>query len=315
MAGQGNPFGSGGWTPERMHSLEGKTYVITGANAGAGFEATKLLAKHGAEVVMACRNAEKANAAIGAINRELGDGAKLTFTELDLGSLAGTRAGAERILAGVSKIDGLVCNAAIAQVAKQELTPDGFESQLGVNHYGHFLLCGLLYDRVKQSSGRIVVVGSLGYQMGTKRVPFEDMNWDGKYNPMNAYSASKLEQMVFAYELQRRVDASGDPVQVHVCHPGAARTELSKEEANLPTKILFKLMSPLAQSAEKGSWPEVLCLVENELQPERFYGPTQRGNMVGIIGETELKEHALDREVAAQLWELSEEATGLNWSP
>ena len=315
MAQQGNPFGSQGWTPERMRSVEGRTYVITGANAGAGFEATKLLAKHGAQVIMACRNAEKANAAIGAIKGELGDGAKLTFVELDLGSLASTREGAQRILADVAKIDGLVCNAAIAQVAKQELTPDGFESQLGVNHYGHFLLCGLLYERVKQSSGRVVVVGSLGYQMGTKRVPFEDMNWDGKYNPMNAYSASKLEQMVFAYELQRRVGASGDSVQVHVCHPGAARTELSQEEANLPTKILFKLMSPLAQSAEKGSWPEVLCLVENDLQPERFYGPTQRGNMVGIIGETELKEHALDREVAAQLWTLSEQATGLSWSP
>ncbi len=315
MAKQANPFGDGGWTPDRMQSVAGKTFVITGANAGAGFEATKLLARHGADIIMACRNADKAHAAIRAIKSEVGESAALTFVELDLATLAGTREGAERILAAASKIDGLVCNAAIAQVAKQELTADGFESQLGVNHYGHFLLTGILYDRVKQSNGRIIVVGSMGYSMGIKRIPFEDMNWDGKYNPMNAYCASKLAQMLFAYELQRRVNASGDAVQVHVCHPGAARTELSKEEANLTTRILFKIMSPLAQSAEKGSWPEALCLVENDLQPERFYGPTQRANMVGVIGETPLQAHALDQEAATRLWTVSEEATGLNWSP
>lgn len=309
-----NPFGAQGWTPERMQSVAGKTYVITGANAGAGYEATKLLAKHGAEVIMACRNEVKAKAAIESIRSEVAD-AKLAFVELDLESLKATRSGAERILAAAEKIDALVCNAAIAQVAKQEITADGFESQLGVNHYGHFLLCGLLYDRVKESQGRIVVVGSTGYAMGIKRIPFEDMNWDAKYNPMNAYCASKLAQMMFAYELQRRVNASDDEVQVHVCHPGAARTELSKEEANLMTKIVFAIFSPLAQSAEKGSWPEALCLVEDDLQPERFYGPTQRANMVGIIGETPLEEHVLDQEAAAQLWTVSEQATGLAWSP
>ena len=314
MANQ-NPFGTRGWTPERVSSLEGKTYVITGANAGAGFEATRLLAKHGAEIIMACRNPAKADAAISTIKDEAGSDAKLKRIDLDLARLESVRSAGAQILNEVERIDGLVCNAAIAQVAKQELTEDGFESQLGVNHYGHFLLCGLLFERVKASNGRIVVVGSLGYQMGTKRIPFEDMNWDAKYNPMNAYCASKLAQMVFAYELQRRAQAAGDEAQVHVCHPGAARTELSKEEANLTTKILFKLMSPLAQSAEKGSWPEVLCLTEGELRPERFYGPTQRSNMVGIIGETDLQGHALDREVAARLWTLSEEATGLNWSP
>ena len=310
-----NPFGAQGWTPERMSSHEGKTYVITGANAGAGFEATRLLARHGAEILLACRSPAKADAAIATIKDEVGSDAKLTRIDLDLADLESVRSAGAQILEKVERIDGLVCNAAIAQVAKQELTKDGFESQLGVNHYGHFLFCGLLFERVKASKGRVVVVGSMGYQMGTKRIPFEDMNWDGKYNPMNAYCASKLAQMVFAYELQRRAQAAGVEVQVHVCHPGAARTELSKEESNLTTKILFTLLSPLAQSAEKGSWPEVLCLNEDDLLPERFYGPTQRSNMVGIIGETDLQDHALDREVAARLWTLSEEQTGLSWSP
>ena len=234
---------------------------------------------------------------------------------MDLGSLASVRKAAEKVKAKVPQIDALICNAAIAQVARQELTVDGFESQLGVNHYGHFLLVGLLFERVVESQGRIVVVGSLGYRMGPKKIQFDDMNWDKNYSPMNTYGSSKLAQMVFAYELQRRVEEAGKPVQVHVCHPGASRTQLGKEEANLLTKVLFFVLSSLAQSAEKGSWPEVLCATEDGLLPERFYGPTQRGDMAGIIGETDLQPHALDREVATRLWKLSERETGLEWTP
>ena len=315
MAANTNPFGPMGWTPERLASQAGKTFVITGANAGAGHEATKLLASRGASVVMLCRNAGKAEAAIANIKSEVGGDADLSYINLDLGSLESVRTSAEEIKEKVPHIDALICNAAIAQVAKQEFTVDGFESQLGVNHYGHFLLCGLLFERVEESKGRIVVVGSLGYRMGLKKVQFDDMNWDHNYNPMNTYSSSKLAQMVFAYELQKRVQESGRDVQVHVCHPGASRTELGQEECNLMTKILFTLLAPLGQSAEKGSWPEVLCATEDGLLPERFYGPTQRGDMVGIIGETDLQPHALDRDVGNQLWQLSEQETGLAWSP
>lgn len=208
----------------------------------------------------------------------------------------------------------MICNAAIAQVAHQELTVDGFESQLGVNHFAHFLLCGALFERVDASEGRIVVVGSNGYKMGLKKIQFEDLNFDGNYNAMNAYCQSKLAQMVFAYELQRRVREAGKSVQVQVCHPGASRTNLSQKEGSFITKLLFKLMSPLAQSAERGSWPEVLCATEEGLEPETFYGPTQRAEMVGRIGVCPLQPHVLDREVATRLWALSEEKTGWSWS-
>lgn len=230
---------------------------------------------------MLCRNPQKAEAAISEIKQQFSD-ADVSFIQLDLASLTSVRDAAENIKREVPQIDALICNAAIAQVAKQEKTIDGFESQLGVNHYGHFLLCGLLFDHVEASKGRIVIVGSLGYRMGLKKIQFEDLNFDNNYNPMNTYAHSKLAQMAFAYELQRRVKDAGKQVQIQVCHPGAARTTLAQEEANLMTKILFAIMSPLAQSAEKGSWPEVLCATEEGLESEAFYGPTKRDEMVAI---------------------------------
>ncbi|WP_324768594.1 SDR family NAD(P)-dependent oxidoreductase [Pokkaliibacter plantistimulans] len=124
------------------------------------------------------------------------------------------------------QIDALICNGAIAQIAKQQKTADGYESQLGVNHFGHFLLCGLVFDRIESSQGRIVVVSSEGYKMGLKTIQFEDMNWDKNYYPNSVYSHSKLAQMMFAYELQDRVEAAKKNVQVYVCHPGAANTSL-----------------------------------------------------------------------------------------
>ena len=311
---ENNPFGPKGWTPERLTSLKGKTYLITGANVGAGFEATKVFISKGAKVVMLCRNPQKANAAISQIKQEFED-ADLSFIRLDLASLASVREAGENIKREVPQIDALICNAAIAQVAKQEITIDGFESQLGVNHYGHFLLCGLLFDQIEASKGRIVVVSSLGYRMGLKRIQFEDLNFDNNYSPMNTYNHSKLAQTVFAYELQRRVKEAEKHVQVQVCHPGASRTSLIRKDANLMTRILARIMSPLAQSAEKGSWPEVLCATEEGLESEAFYGPTQRGEMTGAIGKCKLLPHALDREVASRLWAISEEKTGLKWSP
>lgn len=310
-----NPFGKQGWTPDRVGDLKGRTFVITGANVGAGFEAARVLLRKGGEVVMLNRNPAKSAAAIEQLRSEFGAETSVSFIEMDLAALSSVRSAAEDVLKQVPKIDALICNAAIAQVAKQEITVDGFESQLGVNHYGHFLLCGLLFERVESSAGRIVVVGSNGYKMGLGKIQFEDLNFDQKYSPMNAYCQSKLAQMMFAYELQRRVEKAGSTVEVQVCHPGAARTTLSKEEANTFTKVLFFLLSPLAQSAERGAWPEVLCATEPGLLPRALYGPTQRAEMVGAIGTCPLKDHVLDESAAERLWADAETKTGLSWSP
>lgn len=309
-----NIFGSNGWIPERLGSLAGKTYIITGANSGVGFEATRVFLSKGARVVMLNRSSEKSAAAIEALKQEFGTDAEVSFVRMDLAVLDSVREAATEVMEKVPHIDALICNAAIAQVPKQRLTVDGFESQLGVNHFGHFLLCGLLFERIEQSKGRIVVVGSTAYRMGLKRIKFEDLNFDKDYSAWNAYAQSKLAQVMFAYELQRRVRAAGKNVEVLVCHPGASRTKLIDKSASTFNKIVWAIISPfVAQSAEKGAWPEVMCATEEGLKPETLYGPTKRGETVGPVGECRLDPCALDREAAAQLWTISEQKTSLSW--
>lgn len=305
-------FGTNGWTPERITSLEGKTYVITGATAGAGFEATRILLSKGAEVVMLNRNGTKSQKAVEDLKQACGAKAKVSFIKMDLADLSTVRNAAEEVINKVPKIDALIFNAAIAQVPEQVITKDGFESQLGVNHYGHFLLCSLLFDRVDGSGGRIVMVGSEGYKMGIKTIQFDDMNWDKNYNPMNTYCHSKLAQMMFGYELQDRIDAAGKNVKVYVCHPGASTTSLIKTSAGLRDRIIFGILAktPLVQSAEKGAYPEVMCATEADLDTSAYYGPTGMMQWKGPVGECALEPHAKDKPVATKLWVDSEEKVG-----
>ncbi|GAB5533148.1 MAG: SDR family oxidoreductase [Roseivirga sp.] len=311
-------FGKQGWTPDRIKNLKGKTFAITGANSGAGFEATRILLGKGAEVVMLNRSESKSIEAIADLKIEFGANATVSFVKMDLSELDSVRRAAAEVNKTVPKVDVLICNAAIAQVPKQTFTADGFESQLGVNHYGHFLLCGLLYEKLEQSKGRIVVVGSEGYKMGLKTIQFDDMNWDHNYHPMNTYCHSKLAQIMFAYELQDRIKAAGKQVKVYVCHPGASATSLIKNSAGLRDRILFGLisMTPLVQSAERGAYPEVMCATETEqnLNQKAYYGPTGRMQWTGPVGECKLAPHAQDMTVAAKLWTVSEKETGLTWN-
>jgi len=164
------------------------------------------------------------------------------------------------------------------------------------------------------TKGRIVVVGSAGYRMGLKRIRFEDLNFDKDYTAWNAYAQSKLAQVMFAYELQRRVRAAGKSVEIHVCHPGASRTSLIDNSGSALNKIVWGVLKWIvAQPAEKGARPEVMCATQDGLKPETLYGPTRRGETVGPVGECQLDPCALDREAAARLWQMSEEKTGMNW--
>ncbi|WP_434055357.1 MAG: SDR family oxidoreductase [Roseibium sp.] len=303
------PFGPEGWMPARIGDLTGKTYIITGANGGAGFEAARILISKGARVVMMNRSAERSTAAVETLKKEFGPDTNVSFVRMDLAEMASVREAAADLLESEPRIDALICNAAIAQVATQQFTVDGFESQLGVNHFGHFLLSALLFERIEASSGRIVMVGSNGYKMGDNRIRFEDLNYDQNYSAWNAYAQSKLAQMVFGYELQRRVRAAGRSVEVHVCHPGASRTGLIRDTAGIVTRLLAVMLSPLAQSAERGAWPEVMCATEEGLELATYYGPT-RFEMVGPVGACPLKAFVLDPQQAKDLWEVSEEKTG-----
>lgn len=308
-------FGPKGWTPERLGSLEGKTYVITGANAGAGFQASRILLSKNAKVVMLNRSAEKSAAAVKDLKDEFGQGADVSFIRMDLADLASVHKAAAEIVKTVPQIDALICNAAIAQVPTRKLTVDGFESQLGTNHYGHFVLCGALFERIEQAKGRIVIVASLGYKMGLRAIQFDDMNWDRKYSANPAYSQSKLAQMMFAYELQDRIKAASKTAEVYVCHPGSSATSLISTSGGVGTRMLWWLMTktPMVQTAEKGAYPEVMCATESGLEQRALYGPTGRMEIVGPVGKGTLEPYAYDKAVMAKLWDRSETETGFSW--
>ena len=311
-------FGKQGWTPDRIGSLTGKTFVITGTTSGTGFEAARILLSKGAKVVMLNRNSQKAQATIAALKEKLGNAIDVTNIQMDLAEQASVKKAAAEVLENVTRIDALICNGAIAQVPTQKLTVDGFESQLGVNHYGHFTLQGLLFPLIEKSKGRIVTVGSMGYNMGIKTIKFDDMNWDKDYTGNDAYSQSKLAQIMTVYELQDRLEKAGKTdVKVYACHPGSSRTSLISTSGSLMMRITFGLMklSPLTQSAEKGAYPELLCATEEDLDQKEFYGPTGRSNWVGPVGAHKLEPHAKDKAVAEKLWEVSEKATGFEWEP
>lgn len=310
-------FGKKGWTAELMKSQKGKTFLITGTTSGTGFEAAKILLSKGAKVVMLNRNQKKAEAVMLSYKNELGNNIKVSNITVDLGKLSSVRKAADAILKTVSRIDALILNAAIAQVPEQVITEDGFESQLGTNHYGNFLLQGLLFPLIEKSKGRIVTVGSMGYDMGIKAIKFDDMNWDKDYTGNNAYSQSKLAQIMSIYELQNRMEKAGNTnVKAYACHPGSSRTNLIKTSGSLTMRLIFGIMkmTPLVQSAEKGAYPQLMCATEEDLDQKGFYGPTGRSNWTGPVGEHKIEPHAIDKVVAQRLWELSEKETNFKWT-
>ena len=308
-------FGAKGWTPERISDLTGKTYVITGTTSGTGFQAARILLGKGARIVMLNRNVEKSQRTLATLRDEFGPDAEIVSVTMDLSDLSSVRRAAQDVLDNAPRIDALICNAAIAQVPTLKYTVDGFESQLGTNHYGHFVLSALLFDRIEASEGRIVVVASLGYKMGLKTIQFDDLNWEKKYSANPAYSQSKLAQMMFAYELQDRIKASGGSTGVYVCHPGSSSTSLIDTSGSALTKFIFNLMkkTPMVQSAERGAYPALMCATEDGLEQRAFYGPTGRMEFVGPVGQGTLEPYAYDKEVMVELWQVTEQNTGTVW--
>ena len=312
-----NQFEKKGWTPDRIGNLKGNIYVITGTTSGTGYEAAKILLSKGAKVVMLNRNPKKAEDTINTLKQELGNYIDVLAIKMDLAAQSSVKQAAEEVLKIVPKIDALVCNAAIAQVPKQTLTQDGWESQMGTNYYGNWTLQALLFPLIEKSEGRIVTVGSMGYDMGIKTIKFDDLNWDKNYTPNNAYSQSKLAQIMSIYELQDRLKEAGKSnIKAYACHPGSSRTNLINTSGSFTMKFIFNLMklSPLTQSAEKGAYPQLMCATEPNLDQSRFYGPTGRSNWVGPVGAHRLEPHAKDKSVASRLWEVSEKETGVKWN-
>ena len=302
------------WTPARLSSQTGKTFLITGANSGIGLEAGALLIKQGGHVVLACRNEARAEVAAGQLKQVAGNGGRVSCVQLDLADMASIRAGAEKIVQIAPKLDALIANAGIMAPPQRQETRDGFEMQFGVNHLGHFLLAGLLAENVLAEQGRFVSVSSTMHKVGLKRIRFEDPNWTSGYDAAAAYSQSKLANALFIRELNRRMRVSGKSACGYIAHPGYAATALQTKETKGVVKSLMKVGNVLtAQSAQKGSWPTVLCAADAEAASGEYYGPTGMFELRGPVGVCKLAAQARDDEAAAKLWALSEALTDFSW--
>ena len=302
------------WTPDRLTRLDGKTYVITGANSGIGFEAAKILAGQGGHVIMLCRDRSWADKARGQIESAVSGSGKVDLVLMDLGLMASVREGGEAVAALTPKIDGLILNAGIMAPPERQETADGFEMQIGVNHLGHFLLAGLLAEQVKAGKGRFVSVSSTMHKYGARRIRFDDLNWKGGYHPAQGYAQSKLANVFFIRELNNRLRAAGCAEAGYLAHPGYAATALQTKETRGAVRGLMKLGNALtAQSAARGSWPTVLAAADSEAEAGVYYGPTGAFELRGPVGVCKLAPHASDDDGAARLWAMSEEAVGHRW--
>ncbi len=306
-------FGMRGWKPEQLGDLSGKNYVITGGNSGIGLEAARMLGDKGARVTIACRNEDKAREAVSELKQKAPSGA-YDYALMDLASLASVRDGASQIRATRDRIDGLINNAGIMMIPARELTVDGFETQFGVNHLGHFVLDAALCDLVEAASGRFVSVASIAhkYAPGFK---FDDLMLERGYTPTKAYAQSKLANLVYALELNRRLEKSGAKSSSFACHPGWSSTNLQTTGPGAIAGLVLTLANALfAQPAAKGAIPTVLCAAGDDAEAGGYYGPTQFRDFKGPVDRASMTRAAKDEAAAKRLWDESEKLTGAKWS-
>lgn len=297
------------WTPDQLPDLSGKRYVITGGNSGIGLEAAKMLAGAGGDIVIACRNADKA--AIASEEIDAAGPGKTETVSLDLADLSSVRAAAKDLRKRFKKIDGLINNAGIMQTPAQT-TKDGFEMQIGTNHLGHFLWTGLLFDRVEAAAGRIVVVASIAHKMG--KLNFDDFMSEKNYSPTRAYCQSKLANLVFALELDRRLKAKNSAVSCFACHPGYSDTKLQSTGPGAMLKGMYKFLNAVvAQPAYNGAIPTVLCAAGQEAKAGGYYGPQAMREARGRVSDAFVAGRALNQSDASRLWHKSEELVGYVW--
>ncbi|MDZ7689046.1 MAG: oxidoreductase [Halobacteriales archaeon] len=301
-----------GWTTENIPDQTGRRFVVTGANSGIGFEATKALARKGAEVVMACRSTERGEDAVGEIRSEV-DYGELVVKELDLASLASVRDFAKR-MNDEEEIDVLVNNAGVMAIPRRE-TEDGFETQFGVNHLGHFALTGLLLDLIADD-GRIVCVSSDLHTRG--EMDFDDLHGEESYDKWSAYSQSKLANLLFAYELDRRLKEAGSDIRSLGVHPGYADTNLQRRGPEMSGSKVRKVMMTtankiFAQSADAGALPTLYAATSPDAEGGEYYGPGGFMRMRGSPERQKSSESSYDGDDARRLWEVSESMTGVEY--
>jgi NAD(P)-dependent dehydrogenase (short-subunit alcohol dehydrogenase family) len=295
------------WTTADIPDQTGRTAIITGANTGLGYETAVALAGQGARVVLAVRNLDKGKQAATRI-AEAHPGATVELQELDLTSLASIRAAAEQLRADHDRIDLLINNAGVMWTPKST-TADGFELQFGTNHLGHFALTGLLLDRLLPVPGsRVVTVSSIGHRLRAA-IHFDDLQWEHSYNRVGAYGQSKLANLLFTYELQRRLAPRGTTAAV-AAHPGGSRTELTRNVPRLVAAV-NAVLEPLYQGADRGALPTLRAATDPGVHGGQYYGPGGIGELRGYPKVVPSSDQSHDVKLQRRLWEVSEDLTGV----
>ncbi|WP_408959754.1 oxidoreductase [Natrinema sp. 74] len=304
-----------GWTADDVPDQYGRTIAITGANSGIGLEATRELARNGATVIMACRSTERGREAADDVRKDIPD-ADLRVEECDLGSLESIHTFADRL--GDEPIDVLINNAGVMAIPRSE-TEDGFETQFGVNHLGHFALTGLLLENLRlddEPDSRIVTVSSGVHERG--EIDFDDLQSEDSYDEWDAYAQSKLANVLFAYELQRRLLTADAHAKSMAVHPGYADTQLQlrgpEQRGSRLRKAAMQVMNTVAaQSAEMGALPTLYAATSPDAEGGAYYGPGGFQNMRGTPERQASSDRSYNEETARRLWRVSSELTGVTY--
>jgi NAD(P)-dependent dehydrogenase (short-subunit alcohol dehydrogenase family) len=294
------------WTTADIPDQTGRVAVVTGANTGLGYETASALAAKGARVVLAVRNVDKGKAAA-TLTSQRNPGASVAVQELDLTSLDSIHAAADQLRSDHESINLLINNAGVMMTPKST-TEDGFELQFGTNHLGHFALTNLLLDRVLAAPGsRIVTVSSQGHRF-VRGIRFDDLQWERSYSRVGAYGQAKLANLLFTYELQRRLQ--GTNTIAVAAHPGGSNTELAR---NMPAALrgLTTVLAPLMQGPDMGALPTLRAATDPGVLGGQYYGPDGFGEQRGYPKVVASSAASHDTDAQRRLWAVSEELTSL----
>ena len=304
------------WTADRMASQAGKTALVTGANSGIGYQTALELARHGAHVLLGARDRGRGEAALTRLRAAV-PSAAVELAELDVASLESIRRFAESFAARRQPLDLLINNAGVMALPTRQLTVDGFERQFGTNHLGHFALTGLLVPQLLAAPApRVVTVASLAHRKGA--MDFNNLNSETNYSPRGAYNNSKLANLLFALELDRRARAAGSRLVSIPVHPGVSQTNIVTNgpgKGELQSKIIFSFLRFLTQSDAMGALPTLYAATVPEARGGEYIGPDGPAQFKGYPKVVEPRPQAKDEASARQLWQASEQLTGVTYPP
>lgn len=296
------------WTPEHIPSLEGKVAIVTGGNSGVGYYTALELAKKGARVIIGSRDRKRGQAAI--VNmRKVAPGIDVSVEPLNLADLNSVRSFAAAVIANTKGIDILVNNAGVMAVRTRELTADGFEMHFGTNHLGHFALTGLLFPLVQAVGGRIVTVSAQSARIGD--IDFSDLRMDRRYGPMKGYNRSKLANLLFAQELNRRAKQSG--VASIAVHPGTSPTGIGRNTPAGAKPIGLLLMKIFGTSPERSAWPSLIAAIDPTIAGEQYIGLGMNPIRAKDLIVASFPKKATDTALAAKLWSVSAKLTNVEY--